>query len=33
MKELNENIIGKGLFAAIKGHLDNSEGLVEVESP
>ena len=40
MKELNQNIFGKGLFAAIKGHLclrkghlDNPEGLVELEHP
>ena len=40
MKELNRNIFGKGLFAAIKGHLclrkghlDNPEGLVELEHP
>ena len=40
MKELNQNSIGKGLFAALKGHLclkkehlDNPEGPVEVESP
>ena len=33
MKELNQNILEKGLFAAIKGHLDNPEGLVDVESP
>ena len=40
MKELNQNILGKGLFTAIKkhlcltkGYLDNPEGPVEVESP
>ena len=40
MKELNQNIFGKGLFAAIKGHLclrkghlGNPEGLVELEHP
>ena len=42
IKELNQNIIGKGLFAAIKEHLcftkkkrhlDNPERLVGVESP
>ena len=40
MKELNQNILGKGLFAAVKGHLcltkghlDNPEGPMEVESP
>ena len=40
MKELNQTILGKGPFAAIKGllclkkgHLDNPEGPVEVESP
>ena len=40
MKELDQNILGKGLFAAInrhlcltKGHLDNPKGSVEIESP
>ena len=40
MKELNQNILRKWLFAAIKGHLhltkehlDNPEGPLEVESP
>ena len=40
MKELNQNILGKGLFTSIKKHLcltkeylDNPEGAVEVESP
>ena len=40
MKKLNQIIIQKGLFASIKenlcltrGHLDNSEGQVEIESP
>ena len=40
MKELNQNVFGKGLSAAIKGHLclrkghlDNPEGLVELEHP
>ena len=40
MKELNQNILGKRLFTVIKrhfcltkGHLDNPEGPVEVESP
>ena len=40
MKELNQNILGKGLFTAIKWHhcltkehLGNPEGPVEVESP
>ena len=40
MKELNQNILGKGLFTAIKWHhcltkehLDSPEGPVEVESP
>ena len=39
MKELNQNIHGKGLFASVtrhlcltKGHLDNPEGLVDIES-
>ena len=39
MKKLNQIIIQKGLFASIKenlcltrGHLDNSEGQVEIES-
>ena len=38
MKELNQNILGKGFFAAIKGHfclikghLDNPEVPVDVE--
>ena len=40
MKELKQDIFGKGLFAArkghlglTKGHLDNPEGLMEVGSP
>ena len=40
IKELNQNILGKGLFAAMKGHLrltkghlESPEGPVEVESP
>ena len=39
MKELNQNILGKELFASVKrhlcltkGHLDNPEGLVDIES-
>ena len=40
MKELYQIVLQKGLFASIKehlrlteGHLDNTEGQVEVESP
>ena len=40
MKELDQNVLQKGFFASIKGHLcltrehwDNPEGQVEVESP
>lgn len=40
IKELNQTVLQKGLFALIKGHLclanghlDNLEGDVEVESP
>ena len=39
-KELNHFVLGKGLFASVKGHLffiighsDNPEGQVEVEPP
>ena len=40
MKELDQIVLQKGFFASIKvhlcltkGHLDNAEGQVEVESP
>ena len=40
MKELNHFVLGKGLFASVKGHLfltkgysDNPEGQVEVKPP